>query len=231
MANLEEIDILKNEIKKLTTINKELLEENTKLKDKIKKLNKTISNKRQETGFISQIDEHDKYILNNMKIRTKYKRLSINMGGCPKPHLFDLNSEKPEIELCEINAFLQRLNLTREKMNSCVYINSCEDGKFYVGYCSGISDNIDNLAEYRLVQHRDNGGNTNFTFLHRVISCNVAFYGDHEDEDLVTMLMTKCVGNNVRGGKWASPFIELPDFSDTSVNDIKNKLLKRHQMK
>lgn len=35
------------------------------------------------------------------------------------------------------------------------------------------------------------------TYLYPVISCLIAFYGDKDDEELVTMLMSKCVGNNV----------------------------------
>ena len=38
--------------------------------------------------------------------------------------------------------------------------------------------------------------------------------------------MSKFAGNKVRGGKWASPFIE-PEYPNITVEEIKNKLLIR----
>lgn len=228
MTDLQrENDILKETIAKINKQNEKQKKENKKLKTKIEKLNKSVKKHTEEFGFISNLNDDDKYILNNMKFRTMRTQLSKVMGGSvTRPKMFKLN--KPEIELREIYSFLEKLNETRNQLNSCVYVNVCEDGRFYVGYCCGTSENIDNLAEDRLSQHRDNGGYTNFTYLHRVISCAVVFYGDKKDEDLVTMLMSKCVGDRVRGGQWASPFIKLPDFSKNSVDDIKQQLFSRH---
>ncbi len=86
------------------------------------------------------------------------------------------------------------------------------------------------MAKSRLADHRDNGGTimpTNFTNMYPVISCLCSFYGDKNDEDLVTILMTKCVGNNVRGGVYSSPFNKLPDFTNITIDEIKDKLLNK----
>lgn len=136
----------------------------------------------------------------------------------------------PEIELCDIINFIYTLKLKRKPSNGCVYINACQDGKFYVGFSSGdylplgVEATSDNMAKNRLLSHRQGGGMySNFITMYPVISTLISFYGGYEDEDLITILMNKCVGNNVRGGKWASPFIN-PNYPNYSIDEIKEKL-------
>jgi len=143
--------------------------------------------------------------------------------------------EKPEIELCDIIKFIYNLKTIRPLYEYSVYIDLCQDSKFYVGIShssyldSSVEVTDDNMAKSRLADHRDNGGSimpTNFTHMYPVISCLCSFFGDKEDEDLITILMSKCVGNNVRGGKWASPFC-IPDYPIFTINEIKDKLLNK----
>ena len=144
--------------------------------------------------------------------------------------------EAPEIELCEIINFINdKLKPIRSKYNYAVYIDICQDSKFYVGIsCSSYLDKSieatsDNIAKHRLESHRDNGGGTfptNFTYMYPVISCLISFYGNKEDEDLITILMSKCVGNNVRGGIYADPF-RKPKYPEYTIDEIKEKLLNR----
>ena len=85
------------------------------------------------------------------------------------------------------------------------------------------------MAKNRLADHRNNGGTimpTCFTHIYPVISCICSFFGDKEDEDLITILMSKCVGNNVRGGIWASPFI-IPQYPNFTIDEIKYKLINK----
>jgi len=144
--------------------------------------------------------------------------------------------DNPEIELCDIVNFINNeLKPIRSKFKNAVYIDICQDSKFYVGISSSryLDNNIEptdeNMAKNRLESHRDNGGGifpTNFTYMYPVISCLCYFYGNKEDEDLITILMSKCVGNNVRGGIYACPFT-LPKYPDYTIDEIKNKLLNR----
>ena len=144
--------------------------------------------------------------------------------------------DTPEIELCDIINFINNeLKPTRPKYSNAVYIDICQDSKFYVGISSSsyldssIEATDENMAKHRLESHRDNGGGifpTNFTYMYPVISCLCYFYGNKQDEDLVTILMSKCVGNNVRGGIYASPFVK-PNYPNYTIEDIKQKLLDR----
>ena len=55
----------------------------------------------------------------------------------------------------------------------------------------------------------------------------MTFPGDYEDEDLMTLLVAKCVGvDNVRGGTWASALVK-PDFPDKSLAEIMQELTDR----
>jgi len=144
--------------------------------------------------------------------------------------------DKPEIEISDIINFINdKLKPIRPKYQNAVYIDICQDSKFYVGISnssyldSSVEATADNIAKKRLESHRDNGGGifpTNFTHMYPVISCLCCFYGNKEDEDLITILMSKCVGNNVRGGIYACPFTK-PKYPDYTINEIKDKLLNR----
>lgn len=142
---------------------------------------------------------------------------------------------KPEIELSDIINFIHKLKTIRPLYQSAVYIDLCQDSKFYVGISNStyLDNNIpvtdDNIANSRLADHRNNGGTifpTNFTHMYPVINSLCSFFGDKDDEDLITILMSKSVGNSVRGGKWASPFI-IPDYPNLTIQQIKQKLLDK----
>jgi hypothetical protein len=174
--------------------------------------------------------------LHRMTYQFSLTKLALEMGGLPSfPQRFKL--DPPEIELCEIIRFAQMLTQTRDwkKYKTVVYIDICESSKFYVGYSdsSYLKEGAKtpyNTAKNRLNAHRDNGGGTSptyWTHFYPVISCLVAFPGDYEDEDLMTLLVAKCVGkHNVRGGQWASG-LEAQTFPKKSVHDIMKELTDR----
>jgi hypothetical protein len=176
-------------------------------------------------------------ILKRMIKRKMFVNIQDAMIGYSRArYINSFKLEKPEIELCDIINFIYKLKTIRPKYDSSVYIDLCQDSKFYVGIsCSRYLDkNVeitdDNMSKCRLADHRNNGGTimpTNFTHMYPVISTICCFFGDKEDEDLITILMTKCVGNNIRGGIYASPFNKLPDFSNITIDEIKNKLLNK----
>jgi len=143
--------------------------------------------------------------------------------------------DKPEIELYEIIDIIQELRRVRKGFNSCVYVHLCMDSTYYVGFADSsylkrhVEKTDENIMLNRLADHRKNGGTdtpSNMTYLFPVVSCIGFFPGDKEDEDLMTILMSKFAGNNVRGGRWASPFIK-PEYPEISIKEIKNKLLSR----
>ena len=144
-------------------------------------------------------------------------------------------SPKPEIELYEVIDLTHELKRIRQGFNSCVYIHLCANNTYYVGYATDayldkdIPKTTENIMLSRLSDHRKNGGQivpSNMTYLFPVVTCLAYFPGDKEDEDLITILMSKFAGNKVRGGQWASPFID-PEYPDMTVDEIKNKLLHR----
>jgi hypothetical protein len=168
--------------------------------------------------------------------RRKYINLNLftHHNAFKKYYSFHLST--PEIEICDIVRFIETLRQLKFKSSdSAVYIDMCQSGKFYVGIAcirylkDGVENTPDNMAKNRLNAHRDNGGGscqTNFTYIYPVISNLTSFYGDKEDEDLLTILMSKCVGDNVRGGVWASPF-DTPDYPPYTVEELKTKLLSK----
>ena len=170
-------------------------------------------------------------IKRKMFVDTQYRLI----GSSRARFINKFKLETPEIELCDIIKFIYNLKTIRQKYQYSVYIDLCQDSKFYVGIShssyldSSIEATDDNIAKSRLESHRDNGGGTmptNFTHMYPVISCLCSFFGDKEDEDLITILMSKCVGNNVRGGIWASPFTK-PDYPNFTIDEIKDKLLNK----
>jgi hypothetical protein len=174
--------------------------------------------------------------IGRLDVSNKLYNLFKMMGGASgvKSKIY-FELEKPEIELYEIIDIIQELRRVRKGFNSCVYIHLCMDNTYYVGYAdssylkSGVDKTDENTMLCRLADHRKNGGTntpSNMTYLFPVVSCIGFFPGDKEDEDLMTILMSKFVGNNVRGGKWASPFIK-PEYPEISIEEIKNKLLSR----
>lgn len=149
--------------------------------------------------------------------------------------LICFESPKPEIELYEIIDLTHELKRIRHGFHSCVYIHLCRNNTYYVGYATDAyldkdtPKTTENIMLSRLSDHRRNGGQTipsNMTYLFPVVSCLTYFPGDKEDEDLMTILMSKFAGNRVRGGEWASPFTS-PEYPDMTVDEIKNKLLNR----
>jgi len=176
-------------------------------------------------------------IIKRMVKRKMFVNTQDRLNGSSRARLVNkFKIDKPEIELCDIINFINdKLKPIRPIFKYAVYIDICQDSKFYVGIsCSSYLDNsveatADNIAKKRLESHRDNGGGTfptNFTHMYPVISCLCSFYGNKEDEDLITILMSKCVGNNVRGGIYACPFTKHK-YPDYTIDEIKEKLLTR----
>ena len=176
-------------------------------------------------------------IIKRMIKRKMFVNLQHKLLGCSSARYVNkFNLEAPEIELCDIINFINdKLKPIRPKYHYSVYIDICQDSKFYVGISNSsyldnsIEATSDNMAKKRLESHRDNGGGicpTNFTYMYPVISCLISFYGNKEDEDLITILMSKCVGNNVRGGIYVDSF-KKPKYPDYTIDEIKEKLLNR----
>lgn len=171
-------------------------------------------------------------IIKSSKIyETMYKMC----GASEIRKVISFESPKPDIELYEIIDLTHELKRIRHGFNSCVYIDLCANNTYYIGYSinSYLDKNTENTCENimlsRLSDHRKNGGRkcpSNMTYLFPVVSCLAYFPGDKEDEDIMTILMSKFAGNRVRGGKWASPFM-TPDYPDITIDEIKNKLLAR----
>ena len=146
-----------------------------------------------------------------------------------------IKCHEPEIELCDIIDFIYELKKKRPIMHSCVYIDICKDDKYYVGFSSKeyLDESIEptdrNMAINRLNSHRGLCKShipSTFTFVYPVISNLISFYGDKEDEDLITILMSKYVGNHVRGGRWANVFSK-PKYPEYTLDELKEKLLSR----
>ena len=174
--------------------------------------------------------------IERMNMSKKLYTLLKQMGGSSKlKQKVSFKLEKREIELYEILDIMQNLRKIRKGFKSCVYLHQCMDNTYYVGYADNsylekdVEKTDENTMLNRLEDHRNNGGTktpSNMTYLFPVISCLGFFPGDKEDEDLITILMSKFAKNNVRGGKWASPFI-IPEYPEMSIDEIKDKLLLR----
>lgn len=170
--------------------------------------------------------------IDRMTLHAKLLSMSYDLAGCKTfyPKKDRLNT--PEIELCDIIHLSQCLNRERnqELFSGCVYVNVCEDGKFYVGYTKiDCTYDIMLAAKQRLHEHRDNGGGTYWTYYYPVISCMFVFPGDEADEDLMTILLSKCVGvSKVRGGQWASALI-IPSLPEMSAQEAISRLVSRNQ--
>jgi hypothetical protein len=134
----------------------------------------------------------------------------------------------PEIELCDIFEFLKLVAAKRDDTyKNIIYINLCMNSKWYVGITSKYSKHEEyrDDALRRLKEHRDNGGGTNWTWVNPVISTVMFFKGDYVDENLVTQLIAKCVGDdNVRGGCWTDVH-SCPLFPTMSVQQIKESII------
>ena len=85
------------------------------------------------------------------------------------------------------------------------------------------------LKLHLLNSHRDNGGGSspaNWTWIHPVVSVLAFIQGNSDDEDLITLLVSKCVGeDNVRGGKWTD-IHKSPLFPKMTVEEIKAAIIK-----
>jgi hypothetical protein len=180
------------------------------------------------------MEQHYDETISRMHVSKKmYGIIKMMTGSSELKTRISFELDKPEIELYEILELTYELRKTRKGFNSCVYIHQCMDNTYYVGYSeAGYNKNantIENIMLSRLMDHRNNGGTmtpSNMTYLFPVVSCLGFFPGDKEDEDLMTVLMSKFAGNKVRGGKWASPFI-TPTYPVMSVSDIKKRLTMR----
>jgi len=167
----------------------------------------------------------------------KYMWMKQMMGSSLIREMGVFKTDKPEIELYEIIDLIYELRRNRIGFNSCVYVHQCMYDMYYVGYAEsgygkkGMESKTENIMLTRLEDHRNNGGTktpTNMTYLFPVVSCIGYFPGDKEDENLMTILMSKFAGNKVRGGKWASPFMK-PNYPEISIEEIKRILKDRNR--
>ena len=167
----------------------------------------------------------------------KYMWMKKMMGSSLIREMGVFKTDKPEIELYEIIDLIYELRRNRMGFNSCVYVHQCMYDMYYVGYAEsgygkkGMESKTENIMLTRLEDHRNNGGTktpTNMTHLFPVVSCIGYFPGDKEDENLMTILMSKFAGNKVRGGKWASPFMK-PNYPEISIEEIKRILKDRNR--
>lgn len=168
-------------------------------------------------------------------------QLSKCMGGIDmRRHTDTLNFQKdtPEIELCDIFSFLNTITNQRSNdYDSVVYINICQNSKWYVGI-SGFREDISeekykNYMIKRLASHRNNGGcngcPTNWTWVYPVVSTVIYIKGNETDECLVTQLMAKCVGiDNVRGGDWTN-IHGPPIFPNMTLQEIKDAITNNNK--
>lgn len=145
---------------------------------------------------------------------------------------------RPAIELCEVLEFMKSLFDLRQKnklyVESAIYINLCEYSTLYVGLAyttfRGITfSSYFDAIQSRLHEHRNWPSNiikANWTALYKVKTLLSYFPGDKEDENLLTLLLVKCLdSSNVRGGIYTD--LGLIKFPQLSVEEIKNKLLER----
>lgn len=173
----------------------------------------------------------------------KIVKVYCEMGGISLDKIIKpFSIPTPPIELYDIIEFTRKISLLREKNNispSCaVYAHLCENSTMYVGTANtefrGLKyDTLYDAVMGRLKEHR-NWPSTivkaNWTAVNKVISPLFYFPGDKEDENLITLLIEKCVGSDkVRGGIYT--FIGKIRFPNTTIEEIKSKLLERSEKK
>jgi hypothetical protein len=143
-----------------------------------------------------------------------------------------------EYELSNVIAMMNHLNQRRkfDDYNTVVYLNLCDDSKFYVGLSNKayLSDDSPKTAEAsmlsRLKTHRTHESwDTYWNTLYPVIT-NLAFFpGTRDEENLVTLLVSKAVGqSNVCGGNWTRQPCQFPDFDvQATINTLLNAKVDR----
>jgi hypothetical protein len=121
------------------------------------------------------------------------------------------NVQIPEIQLSKILDIISRLQVKTHK--TYVYILICEDSKFFVGFTTLEIKNLLKTQQFF----------SNWTCIYKYISLLAYFPGNIDDANNITLLMTKCVGeNNVRGGKWND--FKNVTFDQKSIQEITQEL-------
>jgi len=175
-------------------------------------------------------DSRDINALSSM-LKLSQEMMGIDMRKYDKA--LNFQNIEPVIELYEIIQFIKKVSESRDtRYNSAIYINMCMNSKWYVGisYTTDSSpEKYENAVKKRLASHRNNGGcngaPTNWTWIHPVISTVAYTQGNLTDENLLTQLIAKCVGeDNVRGGIWTS-FTGKPTLPEMTVDQIKDAIL------
>jgi len=184
-------------------------------------LRKHTHHNRSQYTLIQALDTH--YKMNSIHMRRHFRQLNFHISS-------------PEIELYEIVRFMNSLSRS-DSYETAIYILALENSKYYVGIAdtSYIKSEYTDSNKYeiavktRLNSHRDNGGGsspTNWTWIHPVISLCTFIQGDREDENLITLLVSKCVGeDNVRGGNWTG-IHSRPSFPKMTVEEIMTAIIK-----
>ncbi len=161
------------------------------------------------------------------------------MGGVSLHKLIKpFKLDPPKLEMIDLLTFIQEIKTIREQKgmysDCAVYAHLCNYSAIYVGiarieFRGQTFPDLRSAIESRLNEHRNwpsNAVKANWTALNKVITCMFYLPGDKEDENLITQLLTHCVGEEkVRGGDHT--FIGPYDFPLSTVFDIKYKLLKR----
>ena len=181
------------------------------------------------------LQEHIKKCIKDNSRALEFYRMSVFMGGSEElKRKTAIQAEKPKIELEDILKFIREVEKKREdkEINEFVYILLCHYGKIYVGYthkCSDTAHTQREIVSERIEQHRNISNNcmpANFVHIFYPISLICSFRGNKRDEDLMTILFANCVGsNNVRGGKFSSPFIKYKELENNNIEDIKDSIM------
>lgn len=152
-------------------------------------------------------------------------------GGCLKQFPKLPPFPPREYQLSNVIALMNQLNYKRKftDYNTVVYLNLCDASKFYVGFSNssyipnGIPKTAENTMLTRLQSHIEHDPwDTYWNTLYPVMT-NLAFFpGTRDEEDLITLLVSKAVGQeNVCGGSWPRQPCTFPEFD---VQDTINKL-------
>jgi len=195
------------------------LGDDSKLPDALKK---HTPHNRIQHQLIQALDTH--YNMNGINMRRYFRHLNFHIPS-------------PEIEIYEIIQFMNNLSRS-DSYETAIYILALENSKYYVGIADTSfikgkhtdSNKYEIAVKTRLNSHRDNGGGscpTNWTWIHPVTSLCAFIQGDREDENLITLLVSKCVGeDNVRGGNWTE-IHGRPSFPKMSLEEIKTAIIKK----